>query len=185
MKRMLLETRLDPLVLLSDLAFEDKKEQPESEEFSIEEVHLPDFLAKQISRRIEDKFKEDKHLQENFEVAAVKGEFIPGVPNFGRGILKFTLDIINKREMNSPQKERTGPAPADAFSLVWRGVRNSLVNLKKKRQKKFKDEDILPISLETVRKVLRRYNFKDFAEIELLDTNTGKSLVVNNKTTGW
>jgi len=185
MKRMLFETRLDPLVLLSNLASKDKKEQPQREEFSIEEVHLPDFLAKQISRRIEDKFKEDKHLKQNFEVAAVKGEFIPKVPNFGRGILKFTLDIINKREMSSPQPERTVPPPADAFSLVWRGVRNSLVNLKKKRQKKFNKEDILPISLETVRKVLQRYNFKDFGEIELLDTNTGKSLVVNNKIIGW
>jgi len=182
MKRMDWETRLDPLVFLSDLASKDKKDQPESEEFSIEEVHLQDFLAKQISRRIEDKFKEDKHLKENFKVTDVNGEFIPGVPNLGRGILKFTLDIIKKKEMDSPKPEQAGSPPADAFSLVWRGVRNSLANLKRRRQKKFNDEDILPISLETARKVLRRYNFKDFGEIEILDTNTGKTLVINNKT---
>ncbi len=182
---MLFETRLDPLVLLSDLATEDKKERPESEEFSIEEISLPDFLARQISQRIEDKFKEDKELKENFEVAAVKGEFIPRFPDLGTGILKFSLDIMKKKEMGSPQPERTGPPPADAFSLVWRGVRNSLRNLKRRRQKKFSDEDVLPISLETAKKVLRRYNFKDFGEIEILDTNTGKSLVVNNKTIGW
>jgi len=181
MKRMLLETRLDPLVLLSDLASDDKKERPESEEFSIEEVHLPDFLAKQISRRIEDKFKEDKHLQENFKVTAVKGEFSPKVPNLERGIFKFTLDIM-KTEMSSPLPEWTGPPPADAFSLVWRGVRNALANLKKRRQKKFKEEDILPISLETVKNLLRKYNFRDFGEIEILDTNTRKSLIINNKT---
>ena len=184
-KRMLFETRLDPLVLLSDLATEDKKEQPEREEFSIEEVHLPDFLAKQISRRIEDKFKEDKHLKENFKVAAVNGEFIPGLPNLGTGILKFSLDIIKKKEMGSPLPERAGSQSSDAFSLVWRGVRNSMTNLKRRRQKKFNDEDILPISLETAKQVLRRYDSKDFGEIELLDTNTGKSLVVNNKTMGW
>jgi len=177
-KRMLLETRLDPLVLLSDLVSKDKKERPESEEFSIEEVHLPDFLAKQISRRIENKFREDKHLKENFKVTVVTGEFSPKVPNLERGILKFTLDIIKKREMGSPLPEWTGPPPADAFSLVWKGVWNGLANLKKRRQKKFKEEDILPISLETVRKVLRRYNFRDFGEIELLDTNTGKTLTV-------
>ncbi|MBA7505768.1 hypothetical protein ES706_04445 [subsurface metagenome] len=185
MKRMLFETKVDPLVLLSDLASKDKKERPESGEFSIEEVHLPDFLAKQISRRIEDKFKEDKHLKGNFKVVAVNGEFSLKVPNLERGILKFTLDIIKKREMNNTLPERIGPPPADAFSLVWRGVRNGLANLKKRRQKKFNKEDILPISLETVRKMLRRYNFKDFAEIEILDTNTGKSLVVNNKTIAW
>ena len=183
-KRMLLETRLDPAVLLSDLASDDKKERPESKKFSIEEIHLPDFLAKQISRRIEDKFKEDKHLKENFKVTAVNGKFIPKVPNLERGIFKFTLDIM-KKEMASSLPEWTGPPPADAFSLVWRGVRNSLANLKKRRQKKFKEEDILPISLETVKKLLRRYNFRDFGEIKILDTNTGKSLVVHNKTVGW
>ena len=83
--------------------------------------------------------------------------------------------------MGSPQPERSGPPPADAFSLVWRGVRNGLANLKKRRQKKFNKEDILPISLETASKVLRRYDFKDFAEIEILDTNTGKTLTINNK----
>lgn len=181
MKRMLFETRVDPLVLLSNLASKDKKEQPESEEFSIEEVHLPDFLAKQISRRIEDKFREDKHLKENFKVVAVKGEFSLKVPNLERGILKFTLDIIKKRKMNNTLPERTALPPADAFSLVWRGVRNGLANLKKRRQKKFNKEDILPISLETVRKMLRRYNFRDFGEIEILDTNTGKTLTINNK----
>lgn len=185
MKRMLFETRLDPLVLLSDLVSKDNKERPQSEEFSIEEVHLPDFLAKQISRRIEDKFKEDKHLKGNFKVVAVNGEFSPKVPNLERGILKFTLDIIKKREMNNTLPERTSPPPADIFSLVWKGVQNGLANLKKRRQKKFNKEDILPISLETVRKMLRRYNFRDFGEIELLDTNTGKSLVVNNKTIAW
>ena len=176
MKRMDWETRLDPLVFLSDLASKDKKEQSASEEFSIEEVRLQDFLARQISRRIEDKFKEDKHLKENFDVANVNGEFIPAVPNLGRGILKFTLNIIKKKKMDSPKPEQIGSPPTDAFSLVWRAVQNSLANLNRRTQKKFSDEDILPISLETARKVLRRYNFKDFAEIEILDTNTGKIL---------
>jgi hypothetical protein len=181
-KRMLLETRLDPTLLLSNLVSKEKKERLESEEFSIEELHLPEFLAKQISRRIEDKFKEDKHLKENFKVAAVNGEFIPKVPNLERGIFKFTLDIIKKRGIGSPLPEQTGPPPADAFSLVWRGIQNAMANLKKRNQKKFENEDILPISMETVTKLLRRYNFKDFGEIEILDNNTGKSLVVNNKT---
>ena len=185
LKRMLLETRFDPIVVLSDLALKDKKEVPESEEFSIEEVHLPEFLAKQVSRRIEEKFEEDKHLKKNFTVVAVKGEFIPKVPNLERGIFKFTLDIIKEREKSGPLQEWTGPPSADLFSLVWKGGQNALINLKKRRQKKFKKEDILPISLETVRRVLRRYNFRDFGEIEMLDNNTGKSLVVNNKTVGW
>jgi len=187
-KRMLFETRLDPKVLLLDLALKDKeekKERPESEEFSIEEVHLSEFLAKQISRRIEEKFKEDKHLKKNFRVVAVKGEFIPKIPNLERGIFKFTLNIIKKGEMGSPLPEWTGPPPADLFSLVWKGTRNALTNLKKRRQEKPKKEDILPISLETVKSVLRRYNFRDFEKIEILDTNPGKSLVVNNKTVGW
>ena len=184
-KRMLLETRLDPMVLLSYLASDAKKEQPESEDFSIEEVHLPDFLARQISHRIEEKFKEDKHLKKNFEVVAVKGEFNPKVPNLKKGIFKFALEITKKGEISSSLPELTGPTPGDAFSVVWRGVRNSLANLKKKRQKKFDKEDVLPISLETASTVLRRYNFRDFAEIEILDTNTGKSLVINNKTVGW
>jgi len=181
-KRMLLETRLDPAGLLSNLVSKGKKERLESEEFSIEEVHLPQFLAKQISRRIEDKFKEDKHLKENFKVAAVNGQFIPKVPDLERGIFKFTLDIIKKREIGTPLPERAGPPPADAFSLVWRGVQNALANLKERSQKKFKNEDILPISMETVTKLLRRYNYRDFAEIEILDNNTGKSLTIDNKT---
>jgi len=181
-KRMLLETRLDPADLLSNLVPKEKKEQLESDEFSIEEVHLPQFLAKQISRRIEDKFKEDKHLKENFKVTAVNGEFIPKVPDLERGIFKFTLDIIKKREIGTPLPERIGPPPADAFSLVWRGVQNALANLKERSQKKFENEDILPISMETVTKLLRRYNFKDFGEIEILDNNTGKALTIDNKT---
>jgi len=181
-KRMLLETKLDPTILLSNLVSKEKKERLEKEEFSIEEVHLPEFLAKQISRRIEDKFKEDKNLKENFKVTAVNGEFIPKVPNRERGIFKFTLDIIKKTEIISPLPERTGPPPADAFSLVWKGVQNALANLKKRSQKKFENEDILPISMETVTKLLQRYNFKDFREIEILDTNTGKSLTIDNKT---
>jgi len=181
-KRMLLETRLDPTILLSNLVSKEKKERLESEEFSIEEVHLPEFLAKQISRRIEDKFKEDKHLKENFKVTAVNGEFISRVPNPERGIFKFTLDIIKKREIGSPLPERTGPPPADAFSLVWRGVQNALANLKNRSQKKFENEDILPISMETITKLLRRYNFKNFREIEILDNNTGKALTIDNKT---
>jgi hypothetical protein len=181
-KRMLLETRIDPKVLLLDLTLKDKeekKEQPESEEFSIEEVHLSDFLAKQISRRIEEKFKEDKQLQRNFKVVAVSGEFIPKVTDLERGIFKFTLNIIKESEMGSPLPQWTGPPPADIFSLVWRGTRNALTNLNKRRQKKFKNDDILPISMETVRSVLRRYNLRDFGKIEILDTNTGKTLTVN------
>jgi hypothetical protein len=181
-KRMLFETRLDPKVLLLDLALKDKeekKERSESEEFSIEEVHLPDFLAKQASRRIEEKFKEDKHLKKNFRVVVVKGEFIPKVPNLERGIFKFTLNVIKKSEMGSPLPEWTGPPSADLFSLVWRGTRNAVTNLKKRRQEKPKKEDILPISLETIRGVLRKYNFRDFGKIEILDTNTGKTLTIN------
>jgi len=181
-KRMLLETKLDPTVLLSNLVSKEKKERSESDEFSIEEVHLPEFLAKQISRRIEDKFKEDKHLKENFKVTAVNGEFIPKVPNLKRGIFKFTLDIIKKREIISPLPEHPGPPPADAFSLVWRGVENALANLKKRSEKKFENEDILPISMETITKLLRKYNYRDFAQIEILDNNTGKSLSIDNKT---
>jgi len=182
LKRMLLETRFDPVALLSDLVLKNKKERPESKEFSIEEVHLPDFLAKQASRRIEEKFKEDKHLKKNFTVVAVKGEFIPKVPNLDRGIFKFTLNIIKKTEMGSPLPEWTGSPSADLFSVVWKGSRNALKNLKKRREKKLKKEDILPISLETVRSLFRRYNFRDFGEIEILDNNTGKSLTINNKT---
>ena len=187
-KRMLFETRFDPAALLSDLALKnkgEKKERPESEEFSIEEVHLSDFLAKQISRRIEEKFKEDKHLKKNFRVVAVEGEFTPKLPDLERGIFKFTLNIIKKSEMSSPLTGWTGSPPGDLFSLVWKGTRNALTNLKKRRQEKFKKDDILPISLETARSVLRRYNFRDFGKIEILDTNTGKSLVVNNKNVQW
>jgi len=182
MKRMLFETRFDPIALLSDLALNDKKERPGSEEFSIEEVHLPDFLAKQASRRIEEKFKEDKTLKKNFRVVAVKGEFTSKVPNLERGIFKFTLDIIKKTEMGSPLPEWTGPPSADLFSLVWKGSQNALTNLKKRRQKKPKKEDILPISLETIGGVLRKYNFRDFGEIEIKDINTGKTLTIDNKT---
>jgi len=184
-KRMLLETRFDPTLLLSELIGKEGRENLKKEEFSIEEVRFPDFIAKQISRRIEDRFNEDKRLKKNFKVVAINGEFIPKVSHMEGGIFKFSLNIVSKLETTRSLAE-WGTTPAgDLFSLVWRAARNALKNFSKKREKKFKKEDVLPISLETVKSVLQRYNFRDFAGIEILDKNTGKSLIVDNKGLNW
>jgi len=181
-KRMLFETKIDPEALLSHLVSNDEKSLSGSNEFSIEEVRLADFLAKQISRRIEEKFKEDKNLKKNFDVVAVKGQFNPKLPNLPEGVFKFALDIIKKNEVRNPLPQWQSPPAGDLFSLVWKGARDSVLNWRKKREKKFSHEDILPISLETAKAVLRKYNFKDFGEIEILDINTGKALTIDSRT---
>jgi len=184
-KRMLWETRVDPKLLLLDLTSKEKEKEYPGDEFSIEEVSLPSFLAKQISRRIEDKFKEDKHLKRTFRVTNVEGEFITNIPNSEKGVFEFTLDIVKEKEIAPGLSEWTDRTSSDIFSLVWRGTQDALKNLKEKRRKRLEKEDILPISLQTAKGVLQKYNFRDFGEINIKDINTGESLVVNNKNVRW
>lgn len=49
----------------------------DGKEFRLEEVKLPDFLAAQIARRIESKFKEESPLKGRFELRASQGRFSP------------------------------------------------------------------------------------------------------------
>ena len=69
--------------------------------FRLEEVKLPDFLAAQIARRFESKFKEDRSLKERFELRASQGRFSPyhaetggwGLSKGRYGDFVFALDV--------------------------------------------------------------------------------------------
>ena len=86
-----------------DLGFTDLlgKKDPT---FRLEEVKLPNFLAGQIARRIETKFKEDPPLKERFELKASQSRFSPyraqtegwGLSKGRYGDFIFALDVKSR-----------------------------------------------------------------------------------------
>jgi len=113
----------------------------QEEDFFLEEVRLPIFLARQIGGRIRNRFAESRELASNFALGISMGEYL--TDNQGKKFFKFTIE---PKLLRSPTDQELSTGEAEqAMELVQSE------------------------SFEVICRILRRYEFKDFDRVEFVD----------------
>ncbi len=120
------------------------------EDFYLEEVTMPEFLANQIAQRIRAKINADDAMKDSLNIENVEG-------NYG--------------SLRDREKEITG-------AEIIAAKRELELVLKFKKKGAIQDDALKPlpkklvdISLDTIKEVCKSYRFDDFARIRLLDSD--------------
>ena len=114
----------------------------DDENFFLEEVKLPDFLAQQLAARIRWLYQSDIRLKNKYIITLAKGEYQPAARKF-----KIILDIEKK-----------------GVRVKGQGLREEEID--------FKD------AWAVISQVMRRYGFKDYDAVELLNIADARREVI-------
>lgn len=104
------------------------------------DINLPEFLAYQISQRIEDRFREDD-LKYLYQINAIRAHFTPTTLVINADIKKQEMRIITSQ-----------------------------------------NDYLTKEALKIVASVIKAYDFRDFTNVEINDSQNGKSTIVNRAT---
>ena len=115
-----------------DLAKYKDPDAWQGEEFFLEEVNLPTFLARQIGGRIRNRFTSHPRLASGFTLGVSMGEYL--TDSQGKKFFKFSIE---PRAGASPDEELNELVQSESFEVICR--------------------------------ILRRYEFKDFDRVELVN----------------
>jgi len=162
------------------LAIGTEKDENAKEDTSwAEEVRFPDFLAKVAAQQLKRVLKEDSRTMNDFVIREVHGQFDPVISNQAQGRFLFQLDIIRK-PFGDKVADPLGAQSLNSSGVIGtmlRATNASVKNIEKKPVMSL-DRDLLPLSLGEVSKLLKRYDYNHSTSIEVVEVNSGHSLIM-------
>ncbi len=129
--------------------------------FYLDEVTMPEFLANQIAQRIKAKINADASTKSLFNIESIEGNY---------GTLK--LPPIAGQELKSTSKPQ-------GFELVLKIKQKGSLQTDAMRPI---PKQLVKISLEVVKEVCKNYSFNDFSKVKLLDSNNEELFSIDSGT---
>ena len=126
--------------------------------FYLEEVTMPEFLANQIAQRIKSKINADAATKLLYNIESIEG-------NYG---------FLKRPEMEGPE---ITTIKKQNYELVLRFKKKGSLQ---SEGLKAVPKQILKISLDVIKEVCQNYHYEDFSKIRLLDTNNEELLSVDS-----
>ena len=127
--------------------------------FYLDEVTMPEFLANQIAQRIKTKLNADVATKSLFNVESVEGNF-----NF------LKRPVMSGVEITTPKKPD--------YELVLRFKKRG--SLQASEAPKPVPKQVLKISLDVIKEVCKNYRYEDFSKIRLLDNENEELFSVDS-----
>ena len=152
--------RKDKTKFPSEFARYENVETWEGDNFYLEEVTMPEFLAHQIAQRIKNKINADKAVKELLKIDSVEGDYSSLKP----------AEMVGEAEIKSPTKRD--------FELVLRFKRKGILQ---NEGPSAISKELVNISLDVVKEVCKNYRYEEFARIKLLGSDNEELMSVDGK----
>ena len=131
----------------------------EEDNFYLEEVTMPEFLANQIAQRIKNKLNADASTKALFNIESIEGNY----------------SFLKRSEIQAPEI----PPKKPDYELVLRFKKKGSL-----QEEGFKPvpKQLLRISLDVIKEVCKNYRYEDFSKIRMLDANNDELFSIEGGT---